>query len=604
MTDQPANLGVKCEHFTRVHERSGIVEHWQEFTGLPPAGGEVRQAYSLDIVVGEVATRVDTFQSSWGKEFTPASTPLTGKLRIENVKGRSSSALHPHILVHTRGGAVHSYAVAWSGNWVFELEPLADGYAIRGGLLDTDFARPLAPDQRWITPKVLVATSQRGSLNEIGNQYRLWCEDWIPRNALADRMPVEWNHWWCYEDKAINEETFGRNVDAAAEMGMEVCTLDAGWFGSDAQDEHWYDIRGDWHKVNRTRFPHGIRHLADHVHARGMKFGLWCEIEAVGAKADLRTTHSHFIAQRDGEFLGHVCLAGPPAQDWAYKTLAGLIEGYACDWIKIDFNLDPGLGCNCPGHGHGPHDGLVAHYEGLYAVLDRIRARFPDVLLESCSSGGLRIDLGLLRHMHLAFLSDPDWPEHQLQCFWAASLCLPPRQCLHWASSKTRKIGLDDAFPSLDFDQPPLPEGPFRFPLRVAMLHTMGLSHPLIAYSAQTRARLAEQIAFYKLHVRPRIRDASLYRLTPQALRTGQGAGWNAFEYVGPEGGACLFVFRLAHGQPSMCVHLKGLDQDRSYVVKDWDAEVSMDRLGADLMNDGLILTDLAPRESRFLTLE
>ena len=163
-----------------------------------------------------------------------------------------------------------------------------------------------------------------------------------------------------------------------------------------------------------------------------MAFGLWCEIEAIGKSAHLADTHPEISATRDGEPLGYVCLGSAAGQQWALATLERLISEYHCDWIKLDFNLDPGAGCNRRDHGHGAGDGLYAHYQGYYALLTAIRSRYPHVVLENCSSGGLRIDLGLARHTHMAFLSDPDWPEHSLQCFWGASLILAPAALLHW----------------------------------------------------------------------------------------------------------------------------------------------------------------------------
>ena len=122
----------------------------------------------------------------------------------------------------------------------------------------------------------------------------------------------------------------------------------------------------------------------------------------------------------------------PTAQEWAYATLDRLITEYDVDWIKLDFNLDPGAGCDRTDHGHGAGDGLYEHYLGYYRTLERIRQHHPHVVLEACASGGLRIDLGLLRQTHMTFLSDPDWPEHDLQLFWGASTMLAPEVCLHW----------------------------------------------------------------------------------------------------------------------------------------------------------------------------
>nr|WP_239566025.1 alpha-galactosidase [Paenibacillus sacheonensis] len=582
---------------------AGVTEYWTAFTCLESEGCEVQEAFSLDAFVGDSAVRAVYYESGWGREYAPVTVELNGKLRIENRKGRSSADVHPLLLVHGLSGTLYAYAVAWSGNWTLEIEPSDSGagFTVRGGMASASVAKRLDSGETWSTPKVIGAASRTGSLNEISAMYHAWYEAVMPRNALSDLMPVEWNHWWAYEDKSINEDVFLRNADRAAEIGVEVCTLDAGWFGSDDGSEHWFDVRGDWHKVNRERFPNGIRYLADYVHGKGMKFGLWCEIEGLGAKADLCAANPQFVAKRDGAFLGYVCLGGEEARRWAYDTLAGMIESYDCDWIKIDFNLDPGEGCDCDDHGHGAHDGLYAHYEGLYGVLERIRLRFPEVVLENCSSGGQRTDLGIMRHMHVNFLSDPDYSEHQLQVFWAASIVLPPRRCLHWAWSNT----CGDGFPGMDFGSAELSEAEFKFHMRVAMLHATGYSHPLPRYGETALATMREQIAFYKTHVRDIIRGGTFYRLTPQAVRGGNGAGWNAYSYVKPEReeAACLFVFRLEHGEASTWIRLAGLAEERLYALRDADTGGEFVRTGAELMNEGLHFDDMQPIESRVLLL-
>ncbi len=104
----------------------------------------------------------------------------------------------------------------------------------------------------------------------------------------------------------------------------------------------------------------------------------------------------------------------PAAREYVAATLDRIVTETGAEWIKLDFNVDPDSGCTRTDHGHGAGDGLLRHYEGLYAVLDAFRERHPEVVLEACSSGGWRIDLGLARHVHCLFLSDPDYTEHHL----------------------------------------------------------------------------------------------------------------------------------------------------------------------------------------------
>ncbi len=151
--------------------------------------------------------------------------------------------------------------MAWSGNWVFRFEQRDDGgVRLSGGLHDWEWTHTLAPGATIRSVPVVVALGANGDLNTISTQYaQVGCQHWYPRTALNDHLPVEWNQWWSYEDHGIDEHVFRANVDVAARLGIEVCTLDAGWFGPSDPGSLWNDYRGDWADVNIARFSHGLR---------------------------------------------------------------------------------------------------------------------------------------------------------------------------------------------------------------------------------------------------------------------------------------------------------------------------------------------------------
>jgi alpha-galactosidase len=493
-------------------------------------------------------------------------------------------------------------AVAWSGNWVIRLSPHEGGLRLSGGLHDWQFAVDLAPGGTLAAPPFVVALAASGDLNAVSTQFAsVGRRFWYPHNALADRLPVEWNHWWSYEDSQIDENVFRANVDVAAQLGMEVCTLDAGWFGPNDPSTHWYDYRGDWDLVNTRRFPSGLRALSDYVHARGMAFGLWCEIEALGKLARAAQAHPQMVAVRDGAALGYVCLGSAAGQQWALATLERLIGDYGCDWIKLDFNLDPGAGCNRSDHGHGVGDGLYTHYQGYYALLRTIRQRYPEVVLENCSSGGLRIDLGIARQTHMAFLSDPDWPEHSLQCFWGASVMLAPDALLHWGYCEWSIT--EHRYQHFDPRDSQLTPHQIDFYTRISMLRRFGFSQRLPDLPVWVAARYQAHIADYKNHVRRFVQKADLLRLNDQPEREGLGARCVAFQYAMPDGSEHLLaVFRLPGGEPEHRVFPQRIDHERSYTLT-WLGENRIEqRDGSALFERGLNFDDL-PEEGSALIL-
>lgn len=357
-------MGFEVEHHIQVYRDTALIEVWQVIKSTGEDVLHITRLDSFALVIAADDYEVMGFNSDWGQEFEPVRVVLKDELILETRKGRSSKGQHPYFaLFHNESGQVLSGAVAWSGNWVCRFEARDEGgYRLSGGLHDWNFSKDLAAGESVESAHCVLVLGR--DLNEVSQQYaRVGRAAWYPQNKLSTSLPVEWNHWWSYEDVNINETVFLQNVKAAAQLGIEVCTLDAGWFGPSGETE-WHSYRGDWELVNHERFPNGIRAIADAVHAEGMRFGLWCEIEGLGKLAALATEHPEFRALRDGEPLGYVCLGNAEAQEWAYQTLSRLIETYDCDWVKLDFNLDPEAGCNRVDHGHGLGDGLYEHVQG------------------------------------------------------------------------------------------------------------------------------------------------------------------------------------------------------------------------------------------------
>jgi alpha-galactosidase len=597
----PKELEVRCHYL--VYENTALVEKWVDIRNAgdkPVMIGRI-DSFVLPLTPGDWS--VMYYKSDWGAEFEPVREPLTGGVLLETRFGRSSKGMHPWMTLFSENGDGELLTISpmWSGNWILRCEPAeSGGYKVSGGLHDWEFFKELQPGQQVEGVHVAMALGEANDLDTTAVQFaRVGRQYWYPRNEFSDSLPVEWNHWWSYEDKDVNENNFLANAEAAARLGMDICTLDAGWFGPSKSEAEWYEYRGDWGLVNTVRFPGGLQSLSDGVHNLGLNFGLWCEIEAAGKHAALAEHHPGFIARRDGVPLGYVCFGNREAQEWACRTLERLITEYRCNWIKLDFNLDPYAGCNCTDHGHGAGDGLYEHYRGYYSVLDRIRESHPNIILENCASGGLRIDLGIMRHTHLTFLSDPDWPEHSLQVFWGATTMLAPNACLHWSYSDWR-----GGHPSQRFNprDPNLTDRQFDYFTRISMLRGFGFSQKLNEMPERLQNRISHHVQVYKETVKRFIRDADLYRLTGQPKREGRGDRWTAFQYRLRDGGEnLLFVFRLPKSEESRTICLKYLDAEAEYKVISLSDGVRETRSGRELMERGLHLAHLAEEESELL---
>lgn len=594
-----SQLELHITWFVQAYNDTTLCETWLEIENAGSTTHTITRIDSCAIDIPSASYHMLSYTGGWGSEFEPVQQRLSGDARLETRAGRSSQGMHPWCALWRDNRSLISLAVAWSGNWVIRCDEQPDGgYRVSAGVNDWAFFVDLQPMARVVSPKVVIVAQDHADLSVASHAYAtVGRQFWYPRAPLADALPVEWNHWWTYEDRSLNEHVFRANVDVAKGLGIEVCTLDAGWFGPSDPSTHWYDYRGDWHLVNTERFPSGIRALSDYVHEAGMAFGIWCEIEAIGRHASINMSHPQIVARRHDSSLGYVCLGSPAGWDWAFATLEHIITAYKADWIKLDFNLDPGAGCDRTDHGHGAGDGLLCHYHGYYRLLEQIRRKYPHVVLENCSSGGLRIDLGLARHTHMAFLSDPDWPEHSLQLFWGASTMLAADALLHWGFCEW---GFAD-HPQQTFDprNPTLTQQQLDYYTHISMLHRFGFSQGLPDLPAWVVHRYRKHVADYQRIVRKFVKQARLVHLTNQPRRDGTLDRFAGFQYVMPDASEMLVaLFRLPGAKPHRRFHLDAVDPKCTYRVTLLETNQTMLVSGAELARGWMLSGVDAPGSS------
>ncbi len=556
------------------------------------------------------AWRTHGFHSAWGDEFRPLQGHAGHHLVLESRSGRSSHGMIPWLGLE-RGGegtgpgagetpAALTVAPAYSGNW--HIHAMAGGH-ITAGISPWQFFVDLAPGDTVTAPSVVLTIASSLDAASVALQ-RAVAADWLPRTAFTDSLPVEWNHWWPYEDQEVDEQVIAENARVAHQVGIEIATVDAGWFGAADPTSYWQEQRGDWSSVNTARFPSGLAALGQSIRDAGVLPGMWIEAEAVGANSLLRAAHpeamAHSVEDRradpsyrvqtesldpdDTTFLGYVCLGSPAGREHVLESMSTLITTTGARWIKLDFNIDPDAGCTRTDHGHGAGDGLLRHYEGLYAVLDQVRERHPDLLLESCSSGGLRIDLGLARHVHGFFLSDPDYTEHHLQVLWGVRNLLPPVGILHWSWSQWR-----GEYPPSDLDWAGLSADDFDTTLRAAMLHRFGVSLRLPELRPDLLERLRVHVDLFQRELEPFVLDGVLQPLTASPERGGFGQRAPSIQLSHPDGRVLVAAFVLDGGARPTALWPRGLEPHTTYTVTDLADGSARRTSGIELLDEGLV---------------
>ncbi len=371
------------------------------------------------------ATELLDFTGRWPREKSPQRTPFVHGTRArENRRGRTGHDGTGLLVAGTerfgfRHGEVWGVHVGWSGNHVHVAERVPEGLGVLGGgeLLTAGEVR-LQPGESYATPTVYFGWSDAG-LDGLSQRLHRWVRQ-RPTHPRSPR-PVVLNTWEAvYFDHRIDRLT--ALADVAARIGVERFVLDDGWF-LHRRDDH--AGLGDWY-VDPGVYPDGLHPLVSHVKAKGMQFGLWVEPEMVNADSDLIRAHPDWVLAAPGrepmqarnQYV--LDIARPEAFAYILERLDALVGEYHIDYLKWDHNRDL-LEPVHSGHA-GTHEQTLA----TYRLLDELRARHPGLEIESCSSGGARVDYGILGHTDRVWASDTnDALERQAIQRWTG-LLLPP----------------------------------------------------------------------------------------------------------------------------------------------------------------------------------
>ncbi|MFE2429111.1 alpha-galactosidase [Streptomyces sp. NPDC059373] len=569
-------------HF-RVRPRSDVMERHLvlRHTGSEAVDGPVT-VVRADSATWTVPRRADyrlsQVHGQWGAETQLTRTGLPyGETVLGSRRGTTSHHANPWVMLDDgtateEHGAVHSCALSWSGSWQLTVQRLpTERVAVSAGFGHAPITWQLLPGAELRTPVSAGAYTEGG----FGGASRAW-HRYLLDHVLphpGELRPVLYNSW---EATEFDVSVEGQIVlaERAAALGVELFVMDDGWFGARTHDAAGL---GDW-TPNPQRFPDGLTPLISRVRELGMRFGLWVEPEMVNPDSDLYRAHPdwvlHHPTRRRTEHRNQLVLnlARPDVAAWMYDRLDELLTKNDIDFLKWDFNR-PFTEAGWP-DAEGDAELLwTGHVRNLYAVIDRLRAAHPNLRIESCSSGGGRLDPGILARTDQVWTSDNTDALDRLDIQHGFSQLYPARVMGAWVTDSpnpyTRR--------SLPLD--------FRF--HVAMAGLLAIGGDLTRWSDVELSRAAELVAAYKT-VRPLVQHGLQYRLG--------GGELYAVQYLAPDGSeAAVIVARRARrfGHPDPALPLRGLDP----VARYRDAATGAVHHGAVLSSHGLPL-DLAPDDN------
>ncbi|MGI9607733.1 MAG: alpha-galactosidase [Acidimicrobiales bacterium] len=379
----------------------------------------------LTVPISPEATEVLTLGGRWAAESWPERQDWrAGTIVLENRSGRTSFDRKPFIAAGSNGfaeesGQVWAAHLAWSGNAVLRAEVLRDGRrVIQAGELLLPGEVVLEGGDSYHAPAVHLATSGRG-LNGISAAFHAHVR---AREIHPQRpRPVGLNTWEAvYFDHDL--DTLKDLADRASQVGVERFILDDGWFHGRRNDRVGL---GDWW-VDRDVWPDGLAPLVDHVTGLGMEFGLWFEPEMVNPDSELFRAHPDWALVTPGHdqamFRNQLVLdlANPEVLTYLLDQINAVLGTYDIAYVKWDSNRD----LSAPQH--AGRASVRAQVQAIYRLMDAVREANPDIEIESCASGGARVDLGVVEHVDRFWASDCNDPLDRQHIQRGFSYLVPP----------------------------------------------------------------------------------------------------------------------------------------------------------------------------------
>lgn len=480
--------------------------------------------------------------------------------------GRSSDKNMPffHVEDGSRSWGIYG-GFEWSGLWHIDFERDNEVFWIRGGIEETDLT--LRPGETIELPRAMVGF-YKGDIHAGRNALRRFIRDWYPRWQGQDLgAPVSWNHAFTFEAR-ITDEIFRRQVPVCADLGFDWMQIDWGWYAGCIPPMGMTHGIGNWTTVEPTRFPNGIEPLADLVRSYGMKYCTWVDPEQAHPSSTTAQEHPEWMLYVPNKTMGLVDFGRKDVQDYFIELLSGLIHKWGVHKLKWDNNIDPAQYWRL--HESPEHRGLMQmkHIRGVYFVWDELRRLNPTLVLENCSSGGRRFDLGSFGHAHVHHGSDFNFENNIIRTqISGVNTVMPTYRVIHtctWGGPQSPDMYFQSRF-----------GGILRF------------SQDFASWPPEALAKAKKHISVYK-SIRHLLKE-DFYALFPQPRRLEDWDGWQFHAPATGEG--FVMVFRMQGEDASCSPRLRGLRADATYELRDPYSGERLTLSGATLVKDGLPVT-------------
>ena len=551
----------------RAYQDVDMIETWTEIQNLEKKPVTLTRFDSgyLPIRVGDVW--VSHLHGTWAAEGLLVQEPLEREmLVIKNKDGsRNSHTDHAEVMFSLDGkpqenaGRVIGAALCYSGNYELRIDTRdTDYHQFYAGINPDNSAYELEPKEVFKTPELALTYSDEGlsgasrNFHRWGRNYKLAHGDQIRKILLNSWEGVYFN---------INEPGMDQMMADIASMGGELFVMDDGWFGVKYPRLTDNCALGDW-QVDRNKLPNGIGWLVEQAHKHGIKFGIWIEPEMTNTTSELYEKHPDWVLKaperdvvtgRGGTQLV-LDLANPEVQDFIFKVVDDLMtENPEIDYIKWDANM--------PVTNHGsqylPKDRqshlYIEYHRGFAAVCDRIRAKYPDLTIQACASGGGRANWGVLPWFDEFWVSDNTDALQRVRMQWGTSYFFPAiAMASHISATPNHTVFRTTSL---------------KYRIDVAMSGRLGMEIQPRNMTQEERDLCRKAISEYK-EIRHVVQLGDIYRL----VSPYDDHNMASMMYVSQEKSEAVFYWwktETFYDDHLPRVKMAGLDPDRMYKVRE-----------------------------------
>ena len=550
-----------------AHMESDVIEMWAEVVNHARKKVVLKRFDSafLPLRMGDVW--ISHLHGAWASEANVTTEPLRAGMKvIKNKDGvRNSLNDHAEVMLSLDGcpkensGRVIGAALCWGGNYKFRVDTDDNRYhRFFAGINEEASEYQLEAGETFATPKLAVTFSREG-LGGVSRNFHRWARNnrlhdgWGTRDILLNS--------WEGVYFGVNETGMDQMMSDISGMGGELFVMDDGWFGDKYPRNNDVSSLGDW-VVDTRKLPKGIKGLTDTAKKYGIKFGIWIEPESTNSQSELFEKHPDWVLQVKGRTFNYgrggtqllLDMCNPKVQDFAFNLVDTLLTNYPeIAYLKWDANTE----LKNYGSTYLPKDKqshiYIDYHRGLIKVLERIRAKYPKVVIQACGGGGGRVNYGVMPYNDEFWVSDNTDALQRIYMQWGTSYFYPSNaMAQHVSASPNHQTGR---------------RLPLKFRFDVAMSGRLGMEIQPKNMTDDEKTFARKSIESYK-DIRSIVQLGNLYRLVSPYDRKGMAS----LMYTNDEQTkAVFFAYKIEHfvNQVMPRIRLAGLDPQKTYKLRE-----------------------------------